>query len=629
MIGISSNSAGILLFPTSNERKYHILDIITGEEKEPNDVQYIYSAAQDWKEIDGPDKEKILQKAISEYWLSRAVSLFRMALGGLEESLENRVFEHIEELAVGQTNPDKILNRLLIAPLIDPKSPQYLAKKALSNGFSTVASILDELADLQPLLQRFTDIWLNLDDHLFNQFEDQKNLIWRTILDKCSIKAILKTEHRKDFLNEWNLMTFHYSDPKSRSCISNLGNEISASLYPDQYIDEGVNVTDKDYEIDSDLQNLNELTNFEAFEKVKKQIKAVDLAVSHGKDTKAEKFLRELVESQISYKGGKDHVVKSLCNIAQRSADMFRMDFESKCLNEACRINPSDEWTLIQYGNHLKKIGNYDKALDVFKKVQKLGHSDVALASIADVYTHQGNFTKAICIYQSIPNWNEKTELLSGIADNLRKMGEFDDARKAYDKLLPITEYPDRIMAGIAEIEKKQGRLEKAKQIYQDILDREDLVKRDQTIYRLALCNVLKLMEQFYEAYNIVDMVLIDFPFFMQARFIRGSLLGIIGRELEGLNDIPESKKTPSWEEWTRWYYRGLILLKLDRYEDARKNLVEELSKTLVVGEEKAILRMAAALWFLSKDKTTEAEEILSQLPNLFDCHVQYLSLVL
>jgi len=136
-------------------------------------------------------------------------------------------------------------------------------------------------------------------------------------------------------------------------------------------------------------------------------------------------------------------------------------------------------------------------------------------------------------------------------------------------------------------------------------------------------------MERFDEAHSVVDEVIHEYPFFMQARFIRGSILGLMDRELEGLEDLPESSAPRSLQEWVRRYYRGLLLLKLRRYSDAKTNLVEELSKAIASGEEKAILRMGAALWFLSKDEISEAAETLSDIPDLHDCHAQYLSLVL
>ncbi|MCX7013122.1 MAG: hypothetical protein NTW86_11300, partial [Candidatus Sumerlaeota bacterium] len=60
-----------------------------------------------------------------------------------------------------------------------------------------------------------------------------------------------------------------------------------------------------------------------------------------------------------------------------------------------------------------------------------------------------------------------------------------------------------------------------------------------------------------------------------------------------------------------------------------KKNLVDQLPRAIASGEEKGILRMAAALSFLGTNEISKAEEVLSEIPNLVDCHAQYLSLVL
>lgn len=640
MIGIFSGCSGVLLLAEPGRSKYDVFDIVKGRQQDPVEAQYLYSAAQDWKEIEGPDAEAILETAAREYWLARAVSLLRLTIGGLEEPLEKRVLEHVEESLGSRVSSEKALDRLLIAPLADGCSPLAPAESALSYGFSAVASILDELADLQPLIRRLTDLWLGLPETVFGYFSEPREMIWATVAEKCAMKRLLRCGSGHEFKDEWNLLVFYFPTPQSRSGVSVLGEELSLRLFPHDGQEKMEAVTvplTEEARSTSRDQPDRVMSGDEALERVEKQIAAIVQAISQGHDANAEKYLRELIQQQTSSSGGETYAVKSLCNIAQQCADMFRADFEAVCLNEALLLGPGDPWTLVQYGDHLKRVGNYDEALRVLAKAGQLGESEVARSSAADVYSRRGDYAEAIHAYEAIANFGDKPTILMAIADNLRKMGRMEDAQSAYDKLISSAQQglPEfvssaaRAQAGRAEIAKRRGEYEDALRTYKVILDRKDVDVRARLFYKLGLCNVLKLMGKFEDAFGVLDEVIQQYPFAMQARFIRGSILGLIGRALEGLKDLPESSGTRSWQEWIRPYYRGLLLLKLERYGDARENLVEELPKAIASGEERSILRMAAALWFLSKDEIHEADGILSEIPSLYDCHTQYLSLVL
>jgi len=638
MIGISSSSAGVLLLPKSGTGEYAVLDVVGGEEQDSIEAKYLYSTAQDWEEIEGTDADALLEIATREYWLARTVSLLRLAIGGLENPLEKRVLEHVEEILCSRVSSERVLDRLLIAPLADPRSPLMLAKSALSYGFSAVASIIEELVDMQPLLRRLTEIWLGLLSPDSHDYSDSKEKIWVTAVDKCGIKQLLIARNKHEFIKVWNRLVFHhFANPQSRSGVNALGRDISQQLFPHK--EQKEIIADTMLEVGEPVRRHEKervISDYEAFTRVEKQITAILQAVSEGRDGKAKKFIRELIQQQTSLSDGESYAVKSLCNIAKQCADMFRMDFEAVCLNEALKLQRYDPWMLIQYGDHLKRVGNYEEALHYFNQAEKYGEREVAKSSEADVYSQQSDYAKAILTYEAIPNFRDKPKILNAIADNLRKMGRMVEAQDAYQKLIDsaqhgLPEFADsavRAQSGVAEIAKRAGRLEEALKSYQRILEQE-ADDRDKLFYKLGLCNVLKLMDRFKEAYAIVDEVIQNYPFAMEPRFIRGSILGLIGRELEGLKDLPESSGSLSWREWLRPYYRGLLLLKLERYGDAKRNLVEELSKAIVSGEEKAILRMAAALYFLKEGETSEADGILSTIPNLYDCHTQYLSLVL
>ena len=547
MIGVSSNSAGILLLPKAGTGTCAILDIVEGEEHDPISAQYLYSAVQDWKEIEGSSTSEILDAAIREYWIERAVSLLRLAIGGIEQSLEKRMLEHVEEILSSRVSSEEVLDRLLIAPLKDPRSPSSLSKSALSNGYATVASILDELVDLQPLLHRFTDLWLDLEETSFSIFQKSRELIWKTIVEKCGIKQFLKADSGYDFKTKWNCLAFVFRSAHSRIGIAKLGKEISQRLFLDEEKTIEFPLTDEMVEAEPTFleQQDHAVNSHLAFERAKKQISAIAKAVSQGRDSQAKKYLRELIQDQISTLGGEKYALKSLCNIAKRCADMFRMDFEGFCLDKARQINSYDVWTLVQYGDHLKRIGRYEEALKVLAEAEKYGHSHVAKSCIADVYSQQGEYVKAIKTFETVPNYTKKHTVLTAIADNLRRMGRMEDAQQAYTDLIKLArqgflEYPCptiRAETGIAEISKRRGNLEEALDKYYSILDRGDIDERDRIFYKLGLCNVLKLMGEYDEAYSVVDEIIQQYPFAMEARFIRGSILGLFGREQEGLED--------------------------------------------------------------------------------------------
>jgi tetratricopeptide (TPR) repeat protein len=638
MIGLTSKVAGVLLLPKTDTKEYTILDLVEGKEHSPIEAQYLYSAAQDWVEIESGDTKTLLETATNEYWLERAVSLIRLAIGGLEITLEKEVLEHVEELiSTLRVSSEKVLDRLLVAPLLNCGLLQKLTKNALSNGFSAVASLLDEMNDLQPLLKRLTNLWLDLDDSAFASFSESREKIWVTVVERSIIRKILTAGNNGSFLSEWNCLAWYFQSPKSRSGVSILGQELSHFLFP-QAKPEGVSVPlNKETPIASHIQTESDLKAEDALVRVKKQIAAIAQVVSMGNDSKAKKFLRELIQEQTSFSGGESHAVKSLCNIAQRCADMFRVDFEAECLSKSLELDPNDTWTQIQYGDHLKRIGDYSSALTILTKAMKSSESEVAQSSIADVYSQQGDYDRAIQIYKNTQNWNDKPEVLTAIADNLRKWGRIDDAEVAYKNIIGSGQPSiyitsgNRIRAhvGLAEISKKRGKLGDAVRTYKWVIAQNNILDTDMIFYKLGLCNVLKIDGKFSDAFSIVNEIIQQFPFSMEARFTRGSILGLIGKEDKGLEDLPESSGSRSWREWLRRYYRGLLLLKLDRYGDAKKDLVEELSKAIVSGEDQSFLRMAAALWYLGKKDIPEAERILSLIPNLYDCRAAYLSLVL
>src|SRR6185437_10116576 len=110
-----------------------------------------------------------------------------------------------------------------------------------------------------------------------------------------------------------------------------------------------------------------------------------------------------------------------------------------------------------------------------------------------------------------------------------------------------------------------------------------------------------------------------------QARIQRSALLTLIGQPREGLKGIEDIGSTTAFGQWILEYIRGLILLKLDRYEDARQQLVERMNTTLEAGKSDVLLRVGAAIVFLIGDEVTEAESMIDGVDICHNYYEQYL----
>jgi hypothetical protein len=122
----------------------------------------------------------------------------------------------------------------------------------------------------------------------------------------------------------------------------------------------------------------------------------------------------------------------------------------------------------------------------------------------------------------------------------------------------------------------------------------------------------------------------------MAARVSRASILGLLGEEEKGLRDIRGlcSRRTTADEpatlaEWFLQYFRGLLLLKADRYQDAKRQLVSEFKSVVLTGDDLAIMRLGAAFAFLSKDNIPEAARVLANVGDIQDSFARYIRHVL
>ena len=417
-----------------------------------------------------------------------------------------------------------------------------------------------------------------------------------------------------------------------RQAIIHLGNLLADALHPttlQRHHVSGERARNREVGDDFGYQSFEDTRpDYTAHERALKQIDGIVQALGQGKDLKAKKYLQELIDEQ-SRSENREYLTKSLCNIAQKCSYMFRADFERQCLYCAIEVAPNDAWTLIQMGNHLKRVGQFDEAVNKLESAARVGDPIIAQASIADVWREKGEYDRAKAAYEHIPNWQSVMTVRTGLADIMRFRGELDEAMAEYDRIL--TEWPeaDRAEAGRAEILRYKGRFDDSIAIYDSLIYSVSVESFAKLVYKSAKCTALKQANRLDEAFDLADEIVRTTPFDMAARIHRASISELLGKEKRGLASLPRNKVPQAFDTWIKEYYDGLYLLKVERYKTARKILVDRLNSALITPDSRAALRLGAAFAFLCENEIEPATTMLLQVRDARDYYTEYVCNVL
>jgi tetratricopeptide (TPR) repeat protein len=581
----------------------------------------------DWTPL---DRERIdasgLATLQTEHRIERATGLVRRLLMGAPEPLRTNTLAAVEELIQLGAKPDRIRSWLLAAPLRSPQDMEPLVTAALAAGLGATAHVLNSVRELQPQIQRVSNAWISLIHDLSEPSTSTPTSIWRSLAWTGSLVGLVESADRGSVAT--TIFTFVTSlDVSARKSAWPILNRLLERLFPSKAmpsIHSEIAVDPDRPEAPSDFASRTH--DRSRFQRALRQVTEIVHALEQGRDDRAITFLDTLVREQQSEP---EHAIKSLCNIAQQCKDMFRADFERVCLDRAASLGARDTWLLVQYGDHLKRCGQYEDARSVFGRAASFAvgtEEIVARSAQANVSTEEGLFERAESEYKLIPDWHSILEVRVALADISRLRGDDAAAESAYREILDRWPGEPRPIVGLAELQKRRGMYADAATAYEKLLESGVGDPRGRQIWRMALAHILKVSGRPDRALQLLDDVVQGAPFLMRARALRCATLGLLGRERDAIELLPPRAQRAQLGEWLQQFVRGLLLHKLRRFEEAHGQLVERFRETLVAPEGAALLRLGAAVELLASGEDAEAAAQLRSLPKnvgLFESYVE------
>jgi tetratricopeptide (TPR) repeat protein len=626
MKALASIVGGLCVIKDGSQRQF--VNVVDMSPLAPETAHFVCGAIDDWEVIDLPHRDALLREVRDRHDLARGLANIEACLSGVSTELQKELLGEVEDLLKALDARNYLAAMLLRAPLVSTDGLKCAIHNCLSEGLGATAELLEYVRESQPLLQRLADRWLSLPDTYFVALPGGRQQAWQMAVVSDVVLETLRASRFKAVEQGWASLAFRVASPAQRRSLFSLAKAVAEAFFPDHAEPSPTVAPMPDTEPDetSEEHRQNQPRGQRAraaFERAMKELETIATAVAEGRDAKARDYLNDLVAAQMGYSGGEEYAVKSLCNIAQQCADMFRTDFEYECLRTAIGIKPGDAWTLVQLADHFKRVGRFADAIDTLRQAEDSGDSDeqrAAQRSLADVYVRMGRFEEAIAIYETRPV-TERDEFTRGaIADVLRRWGYLDEAGREYDSIVYDGFATDRVFAGKAEIAKRQGRLDEARDLYRGILANKDLDVSASFVYRMSLANVLVRMGELTDAYIEIDAAVQQRPFAREARTLRAAVAGLLGNPGRAIDELPQLGQTRAFNEWVSEYVRGLLLLMLDRYEDACEALLRQVEEKFLDTDSGGMLRLGAAVCFLQKRAGVErAAEILAAMPELKD----------
>jgi len=327
----------------------------------------------------------------------------------------------------------------------------------------------------------------------------------------------------------------------------------SQPLTPLHYASGEVTVDDDD---SSDYLTTSPSQHSSTYEAHKAALSQVDRVVDlflHFKDAEAHAVLDELIVEHLKWPDGQEYVVKSLCNVAQKTRDRAGSDVAFECLSKALEFPKGiDSLLYQQIGHWLRDLRRFDEALKCYDLAEKHFTGSVAAferltVNRIKILVDQDRYDDARLAYVGMPDYEMNPDVLVALGTLYRRMGKLDDAAEAYRGCLALDPEMHSAQAGLAEVWKQKGDLHRSIREYIALLKEHIEIKdRHRRVYQVALSRLFRMTYQPDRAEAILQALLVSSPFDPTVNAELGKLCLLRGDRKAANDFFSKAKDVPS-----------------------------------------------------------------------------------
>jgi tetratricopeptide (TPR) repeat protein len=349
-------------------------------------------------------------------------------------------------------------------------------------------------------------------------------------------------------------------------------------------------------------QTQPDLSTYETFSQVKKQIEGIRRLLLTGNRQAVDKAVSSLLEFHSAY-GEKEHLAKSLCALTKIALDANEPHVADTLSLKAVELEIDDIVVLTSRAEVLKSLARFTEAQQMYEDVlQKYGKERYALCGYADVLMDQGQFDRALGVYETaVALYPDDPVASNGIVgvlmarrdttaallqsrktaeqfgdvvsqtilgNILRHVGRYDESVRVMEAAAQRFSSEPRVWTGLLRSLRYAGRLEQALTKSSEFIERFS----DYPSPYLMRGEILRAVGRLDESLDCYAKALKQFPNHRPAQIGKASVLTILGRTEEA-ESILEGLELESEADWIAYHVLCLSGLRAGQIDLAIEKL--------------------------------------------------------